>query len=372
MNLTPLGNIRVLDFTAMPPGGFCTVILADLGAEVIRVESPAQKGKTSLVIGQVPLSRGKRSMTLDTRRPEANDVLKRLVRTVDIVVENAKPGAMEARGFGYSHARAENKGIIWCAITGFGQSGPYAERGGHDLSYLAHSGLLRALSADPFWQPGISLSLQAGAVAAVIGIQSALLERARTSEGPFLDISLAEAAGWFLTCGVDPLSEHPFAIPSTADRRIYRCADGRFVAVASCEPRTWEILCDALGVPELKGTLNKPDAAVAAAQKLEAIFSTRPATEWVEQLAPKGAVVICVNHGRQLLEDPHILARRAIASVGNTPVPANPIRMTSPDGRATNSATGAPRQVGADTSEILRSAGLSSEEIEQLANERLI
>src|SRR5579862_1756521 len=101
MNLKPLSGIRVLDFTAMPPGGFCTVILADLGAEIIRVEPPAQKGRTSLVIGQIALSRGKRSLTLDMRSPDANAVLKRLVRTVDVVVENAKPGSMESRGFGY-------------------------------------------------------------------------------------------------------------------------------------------------------------------------------------------------------------------------------------------------------------------------------
>ena len=202
MSLKPLNGIRVLDFTAMPPGGFCTVTLADLGAEVIRVESPAQKGKTSLVIGQVALSRGKRSLTLDLRRPESNNILERLARTVDVVVENAKPGAMETRGFGYAQARAANKRIIWCAITGFGQNGPYADRGGHDVSYLAHSGLLRALSPDPLWQPGISLSLQAGALASVIGIQAALLERTCTSEGAFLDISLAEAAGWYLTCGL--------------------------------------------------------------------------------------------------------------------------------------------------------------------------
>jgi alpha-methylacyl-CoA racemase len=131
------------------------VILADLGAEVIRVEPPSQKGKTSLVIGQVALSRGKRSLTLDMRSPEASSVLKRLIRNIDVVVENARPGSMQSRGFGYAQARVENRHVIWCAITGFGQTGPYAERGGHDVSYLAHAGLLSALSPDPEWQPGI-------------------------------------------------------------------------------------------------------------------------------------------------------------------------------------------------------------------------
>jgi crotonobetainyl-CoA:carnitine CoA-transferase CaiB-like acyl-CoA transferase len=117
-------------------------MLADLGAEVIRIEPPALRGKTSLVVGQVALSRGKRSMTMDLRSPDANELLRRLVSSVDVVVENAKPGAMGERGFGYAQARSAKRGITWCAIAGFGQSGPYAEHAGHDISYLAHLGLL--------------------------------------------------------------------------------------------------------------------------------------------------------------------------------------------------------------------------------------
>jgi len=245
--LKPLSGIRVLDFTAFPPGGACTVMLADLGAEVIRIESPAQKGKTSMVIGQMSLSRGKQSMTLDLRNPASNGILRRLAVSVDVIVENAKPGSMEERGFGYSHACAANPGIIWCAITGFGQTGPYAEHAGHDLSYLAHSGLLAAMSGDQIWQPGISLSLQAGALGAVVAIQAALLLRARTGEGAFVDLSLSESASWFLSCGINPLSDRPFVLPMTPDRRLYDCADGRRVAVACAEPRTWNALCDELG-----------------------------------------------------------------------------------------------------------------------------
>ncbi len=155
MTLKPLAGIRVLDFTALPPGGACTVMLADLGADIIRIESPARKGEPSLVIRQVALSRGKRSMTLDQRNPAASEILRRLASTVDVIVENGNPGVMEARGFGYSHARAANPKIIWCAITGFGQDGPYAKHAGHDFSYMAHSGLLGALEPD-LRQPGLT------------------------------------------------------------------------------------------------------------------------------------------------------------------------------------------------------------------------
>jgi alpha-methylacyl-CoA racemase len=289
MGIKPLAGIRVLDFTAFPPGGFCTVILADLGAEIIRVESPSQKGKRSLVIGQVALSRGKRSMTLDLRNPVSNAILERLAPTVDVVVENAKPGSMQARGFGYGHARAKNPRIVWCAITGFGQTGPYAGHAGHDLSYIAHSGLLGALAPDLPWQPGVPLALQSGALAAVIGIQSALLQCARSGEGAFVDISLSESATALLTCGINPLSDKPLMLPATPDRRLYACADGRFVAVASAEPRTWGALCDGLGVPELKANLHQSTQAEVTTEALADIFRTRPATEWVERLAPTGA-----------------------------------------------------------------------------------
>jgi alpha-methylacyl-CoA racemase len=372
MTLQPLSGIRVLDFTAFPPGGACTVMLADFGAEIIRVESPAQKGQPSLVVRQIALSRGKRSMTLDLRNPASSEILRRLASSVDVVVENAKPGAMEARGFGYSHARAANPEMVWCAITGFGQDGPYADYAGHDLSYLAHSGLLAALTPDLPWQPALPLALQAGALAAVTGIQAALLQAARTGKGSFIDISLSEAAGWLLTCGINPLAQQPFALPVTPDRSLYVCADGRFVAVASAEPRTWGALCDGLGVPELKDTLHKPADAENAIKVLAPILRTRTAAEWVERLAPTGAAVTIVNHGAQLLDDPHVRARRSVVESGGVQVPANPVRICDSDGNHSGTATTAPHTVGQDTSDVLASAGFSGQEIEGYVKAALV
>jgi len=372
MAIKPLEGVRVLDFTALPPGGFCTVVLADLGAEVIRVEAPAQKGEPSLVIRQVGLSRGKRSLTLDMRNPASSEVLRRLIPTVDVVVENAKPGAMEARGFGYSQARAANPKVVWCSITGFGQSGPNAEYAGHDLSYLAHSGLLGALTSKLPWQPGISLSLQAGALAAVVGIQGALLQRARTGQGAYLDISLSEAASWLLTCGINPLSDNPYAIPASPDRRLYECGDGRFVAVASAEPRTWGALCDGLDLPELKDTLHKPAEADRAAAALTEVFRTRPAMEWVERLAPTGAAVTIVNHASQLLDDPHVRARGSVVDCAGTPVPASPIRLSTPDGDRSETAVAPPGKVGDATEAVLAAAGFSADELAALTSAGVI
>ena len=260
MALTPLEGIRVLDLTLLPPGGYCTVQLADLGADVIRVESPRLAGKPSLVIGDVGLSRGKRSVTLDLRHERGNDVLCRLSAAADVVVENMMPGRMEARGFGYAQAREANSRIIWCSITGFGQDGPYADRAGHDLSYAGHSGLLGVVSRELPWNPEGMLSVPIGAMMATTGILAALAERARTGEGCQLDISLADATTWLLAGNSRALTDAPFVIPESPDRRMYACADGRFVSVAAAEPRTWAALCGAVvgrSVTTLAGKLER-------------------------------------------------------------------------------------------------------------------
>jgi alpha-methylacyl-CoA racemase len=372
MTLQPLSGVRVLDFTAFPPGALCTGTLADLGAEVVRVDDPKAKGKPSLVFGQVAMTRGKRSMTLDIRNAGANDLLKRLAKSFDVIVENARPGAMEERGFGYHQAREANPKIIWCAITGFGQEGPYALHSGHDVSYAAHSGLLGALTPDRDSIPGTQISTPLAAMAAVAGIQAALLQRARSNEGAFVDISISEAAGWSLTSGINPLSKQPYLVQAAADRRLYECADGRFVAVASAEPRTWAALCDGLNVPDLKPNLHKAELDGATTEVLANAFKTAPAAEWVARLAPAGAAVTPVNHGDQLMSDPHIRERGSVVDVAGTPAPANPIRLVDAKGDRSATRTSLPPIGGADTNSVLQSAGFTQAEIDALGGAGLI
>ncbi len=372
MALKPLSGIRVLDFCVMPPGASCTVLLADLGAEVIRVESPRLKGSPSVIFGQVQLSRAKRSITLDLKSEKAPEILARLAATTDVIVENFPPGYMDGRGFGYDQAKTARPDIIWCAITGFGQSGPYAERPAHDLSFMAHCGLLGGLSAEQPWHPGMSIALQAGALAAVISIQSALIERGRSGQGSFIDTSLSEAGTWMLTAGVNPLSEDPYLLSPTPDRRLYQCADGRFVAVASAEPRTWTALCEGLGLPELKDQLFNWDDAAAAEQKLAAIFATRDAAEWAETLSPLGAAVTVLNHGSQIIDDPQVKARGTVVEVAGCPCPASPVRLTSTGGEQTGTVTAPPHMVGDDTADVLASAGFATDEIAALEAEGLV
>jgi alpha-methylacyl-CoA racemase len=367
----PLAGIRVVDLTAMPPGGYCTVQLVDLGAEVIRVEPPAQAGRPSLVIGQVGLSRGKRSITLDQRHPEAGTVLRRLAASADVLVENARPGSMDARGFGYQHARTELPALIWCSISGFGQSGPYADRSGHDLSYTGYSGLLAALSPELPWHPGAMLSVPIGAMAATTAILAALIERSRTGVGSQVDISLAEATTWLLTGASYAMKPGYTGLGAPAERRLYRCADGRFVSVAAAEPRTWQALCNGLERPDLIAPAAEPDDSALRAE-LAAIFATRPAAHWVDLLGPLGATVNPVNEGEQLLSDPHVQARQSVIIIDGEPVPANPLRLTNPDGDTTTTVTTSAPIVGADTTEVLADLGYSPAEIDQLRTDKVI
>lgn len=363
--LKPLAGIRVLDLTNLPPGATATVVLADLGAEIVKVEPPAARGNPSLLFGQVGMSRGKRSITVDTRRPEGYVVLNRLAPSFDIVIENFRPGAMEERGFGYSHARAANPGIIWVAITAFGQDGPYKNHPGHDINFLAHSGLLAALHDVP-WSPNTTLAIQAGGLAAVIGVQSALIERGHTGEGAFIDISLSESAGYLLTSGYDPLADEPSAFSPTLDRRQYLCADGRWVSVACLEPSTWGALVRGLGLPDLADWHDTREDPAGVEKTLEEVFATKPAMEWVSLLADNGAAVTPTNHGSQLMDDPQVKARSSVLESAGIPVPRNPVRVTTPDGREMGTALDAPHSIGDDTVDVLASAGFTPHEISEL------
>ncbi|MCK9904513.1 carnitine dehydratase [Parafrankia colletiae] len=360
----PLAGVTVLDLTRLPPGGFCTVLLADLGADVIRVESP--KGR--LFDGPIGLNRGKRSLALDLRHPRGLDVLRTLAGHADILVENERPGAMDERGFGYSHAAVETPRLIWCSITGFGQDGPYAQWSGHDLSFAAHSGLLTALNPEQPWHPQLILPIPVGALMASVGILAALRERDRTGTGTQLDISLSESATWLLSSADGIIDRGPRGVPLGPDRRVYECADGTWVAVTAAEPRTWAALCGALGLDDLAGSLHRWDDAEAATERVAAALRARRAEDWVAELGPLGASVVRVNRGPDLPDDPHVAARGLLQKVGDLTVPRSPIRLR--DGAAAEerppAATYPPPPVGEHTRAVLAEAGLSAALIDEL------
>jgi crotonobetainyl-CoA:carnitine CoA-transferase CaiB-like acyl-CoA transferase len=375
----PLAHLRVLDLTRMYPGAFATCLLADLGADVWKVEAPGTGDGMRFLAGggfeaaHVALNRGKRSLVLDLRNSLAADVLRRLVRHADVLVESHKPGALDRQGLGYEALRAVNPRLVWCALSGFGQDGPYAQAAGHDITYLGAAGVLTRLAATgvPPTPPQMTVALPMGALLATTGILAALAQRDRTGHGAFVDASLTGAAMWAVAEDVARAAVAPApSWPPMAGRAVYRCADGRLVTVAATEPRSWAALCEALDVPELAEHRHGVDEP-ATIDRLTTVFATKPAAAWLERPGFSGGVGPC-HEPADLLDDPHVQARGDVVQLasGET-VLGNPLRITNADGAA-STALEPPPDLGQHTDELLAEAGFSSDEIQALRDAAVI
>jgi crotonobetainyl-CoA:carnitine CoA-transferase CaiB-like acyl-CoA transferase len=379
----PLHGLRVLDLTRAFPGGYCTLLLADLGADVLKLEAPGSGDPLRAAAGEGPapahvgLNRGKRSMTLDSRGAAGLEVLRRLVAGADVLVESARPGTMAAAGFGPEEGLRVNPALVWASITGFGVDGPYADRPGHDISFLGQSGFLAAMAgagALP-WMPEAMVSVPIGGLMAAFSVMAAVSGAQRTGVGSHVDASISDASTWMLS-GMPGLLEprrpnQAQGMGWSAGRRLYRCADGRFVTTAAAEVRTWRGLCAALGAHDLADQLwAGPDEQAAMAARFEAIFATRPAAEWVAVSAE--ATITVVNQGDDLRRDPQGALREALVEVSGLTVPATPVRLTAADGRRSATPAAGPPALGADTEGELAAVGYSPDEIAALRADGIV
>ena len=370
----PLSHLRVLDLSRLQPGAFCTGMLADLGADVLRVEQPGSGDPLRGIPGAPEAyNRGKRSMTLDLKHERAPEILRRVVAGVDVVVESGKPGALAARGVGYEQLSVADPGLVWCAITGFGQDSPYADRPAHDLTFLGYSGLLDLMAGDAVPPtPDFVLAVPFGAIVAVVGILSALTERARTGRGRFVDTSIVDAATWVLGEAVARVAAGGQAgWGQAASRRAYRCADGRLVTLAAAEPRTWAAFCAVLERPDLADRLRgSPAEQEALGAELETVFASRPAAEWLDLLVGANAGFGPVHTIADLLDDAHVQARQAVVTIDGDPAGArvlrSPVRMRDADGTELPFAPTAPPASGEHTDDALATAGFDANEIAAL------
>lgn len=381
----PLSHLRVLDLSRLLPGGFATLLLADLGADVLKVEEPGKgdyirwippmAGGTSA--GHLALNRGKRSMTLNLKTEGGRDLLCKLVEQTDVLVESFRPGVMDRLGVGYDALSAINPGLIWCAITGYGQDGPYKDRAGHDVNYLGYAGVLDIVGpygGDPV-VPGVQIAdLGGGAYPATVGILAAFAERERTGRGRFIDISMLDGAFAWLTfhgatyamTGEVPQRGGMRLSGEFACYRIYRVADGH-VTVGSLEPQFWVKLCEALGVPEYGARqFAEGDEQRAIIDHLEAIFLTRTREQWMTILEDLDACVGPVRNVAEAYDDPHLRARGMIVDVplGEQVVPAigGPIRLTGAPSTVGVHAPG----FGEHTDLVLTDLGYSDTDIKEL------
>ena len=373
----PLSHLRVLDLSRLQPGAFCTGVLADLGADVLRIEPPKGGDPLRMLPGApAAYHRGKRAMTLDLKHARAPEVLRRLVAEVDVVVESGLPAALRQQGIGYEQLAADQPGLVWCSISGFGTDSPYADRAAHDISFLGYSGLLALMAGDAVpTTPDFVLAVPYGALIGVVGILAALTARDRTGEGRFVDTSIADAATWVIGEAVARVAVGGQAgWGQSANRRAYRAADGRLITVAAAEPRTWAALCEALERPDLADRLaTPPEGQAALADELAAIFAGRPAAEWVARL-PAEAAVGPVNTVDDLFDDPHVQARGSVVELSGAGTRAlrSPVRLRHRDGSEEPFAAGPPPGPGEHTDAALAAAGFASDEIAALHDDGVV
>lgn len=385
-----LSSLKILDFSTLLPGPFATMLLADLGADVLRVEAPNRPDLVRLMPpydGDISgwhgaLNRNKRSIALDLKRPEASAIIKQLVSPdggYDIVLEQFRPGVMERLGLGYEALRAVNPRLIYCALTGYGQSGPARDRAGHDLNYLALSGILshsgRARSGPP--PLGVQLAdVGGGSFGAVMGLLTAVIHRHHTDEGQLVDISMLDMAlAWqthvashYLVGGETPVPESlPLNGGSFYD--CYETQDGRYLSVGSLEPKFWQGFCQAIGRPDLigRGLDQTPANQQALKGEIAEVIGERPLSYWTALFAPLDLCVEPVLTLPEALAQPQVGARGLVVDVpkpggGTQRQIAHPLKFSAGEARYEGVGTA----VGSHTEAILAELGYTAEQIAAL------
>lgn len=378
-----LAGIRVLDLSRLLPGPFLTMILADMGADVVKVEDPRvgdylralPPAKAGIAGRFLAVNRGKRSLTLDLKAAPARDAFLAMVRRADVVVESFRPGVMDKLGIGYSTLAAINPEIVVCSISGYGQTGPYVHRAGHDLNYIALSGVLAmggGVADGAPAMPGVQIAdLAGGALWGATAILGALVGRQRTGKGAHLDISMCEGSLALLAaelgnwdCGTHPTRGKDTLNGALACYSIYRTRDDRYLAVGALEPKFWVALNQALGrAPNIAELVGKPEEQAALKSQLAAIFATKTAAEWHAHLAAHDCCVEIVVEVDELADHPLHAAREVFFTVDGGP--AGPLRqIRTPLGAPTSPRP--PPSLGQHTREVLAEYGFDEAAIASL------
>ncbi len=394
--MKPLENLRVLDLSRVLSGPYCTMVLADLGADVIKVERPGRGDDTR---GWVPpsigdesayflsVNRNKRSLTLDLSTDEGREVLYRLAKWADVVVENFRPGTADKLGVGYKTLKGLNPRLIYCAISGFGQTGPYRDKPGYDIIALAMGGLM-SVTGYPELPPvrvGVAVADLGAAMWSVIGILAALRAREETLEGQYIDTSLFDgqlswltylASNYFAT-GENP-ERYGSAHPSIVPYQAFETQDSS-VVVAAGNDSLWEKLTGALDLTELG---DNPDYRTnegrvahrgALVEALSEAFKTRTTDAWLARLDEAGVPASPVQSIEAVVNDPHAAARDMFVTlqhptVGELTLAGIPVKLSETPGAVETP----PPTLGQHSEEVLRELGYASEEIAELKEKNVV
>lgn len=379
--------MRVLDLTRLLPGAMATLHLADMGADVIKIED-TDSGDYSRSMGRVRdgmsdffrlLNRNKRAVRLDLKQARGREAFLRLAQRADVVVEGFRPGVMAKLGVGYDTVSAVNARVVYCSISGYGQDGPYAQRAGHDINYTGYAGVGDQIgTADGPAVPNFQIAdLLGGALVPVMGILAALIDARSSGRGRYVDVAMTDAV---LTHAIFPLLG--FLEDGKAPRRgtgmldgglpcynIYRTKDDRFMAVGALERKFWLTLCDMLGCPELKEKhIVYGGEAEPVKQGLAKIFASRTQREWSDVFARADCCVSPILDIEEALSNEQLRARKMVVDGSSFAQFALPLKFSEFEFAIERPA---PRE-GEHTEEILREAGYRDAEIRALRNDGVI
>ena len=374
----PLKNIRVLDLTRLLPGPYCTMLLADFGAEVIKVEDPKMGDYARYYDPKLDadsaifhsLNRNKKSVCLDLKSADGKASFLSMTEKADVVVESFRPGVMERLELDYEKLKSVNPALIYCAITGYGQTGPYADKPGHDINYLSYAGLLNLMGekdGKPIVPATQIADIGGGALPATVGILLALLEREKSGKGQFVDISMMDGViSWLQTVLPNYLSdntalnrgEHMLA-GGLAAYAIYETKDSRWLSVGALEPKFWVAFCEGVGRNDFIPLLDAPQEQYRLKHEIQTIMYQKRLSEWLDVFSEKDACVSPVLTFEELLKDPQVSAREMIqtvkhATLGETKQIGTPIKLSETPGGIRSQAP----KLGEHTAEFMAEMGI--------------
>jgi alpha-methylacyl-CoA racemase len=373
-----LDGIRVLDFATVGPAARCSRALADYGAQIVKLGAPGGINR------QPPFhsyagGRGTQKMGLDLKADAGVETFLRMAEQADVVIESFRPGVMKRLGVGYEAARARNPRIIYCSTSGYGQDGPYSQWAGHDINYLSMSGFLdcttpRADGGPPL--PGATMAdIAAGGMQAAIAILAALVQRDRSGEGEYLDVSVADGALWCMSLWIDehlatgevPGPGHNILTGRFAWYDAYAAKDGGWLAVGAIEAQFFANLCKLLGLEQWIAHQLDEDRQDEMRADFRAAFATRTRDEWTELLAGANTCVTPVLSVPEVVADPHFAARGAFMTAHHPE--HGDFRQLGPllaGGERSVTEAELPSPSETDTTEVLRVSGFSASEIDEL------
>ena len=368
----PLKGIRVVEFVGVGPGPFAAMWLADMGADVVRIDRPGQRWNQTR--GDI-LNRGRRSMALDLKKPGSQDVALRMIGQADILLEGYRPGVMERLGLGPEPCLERNPRLIYGRMTGWGQDGPRRVEAGHDINYIATTGILATIGTREHGPvPPLNLvgDFGGGGLLLVAGVLAALVERSMSGQGQVVDAAMSEGGSLLASMiwsyhnkGLWQDERESNIFDGGAPYyRCYRCKDGKFVALGAIEPQFWEQFLDLCGIDDEDLRKKRNDRAMwpVLRRRLEEIFMTRDSGEWSRMTAGTDACLTPVLGFDDAAKEAHAVAREAFVEVGGSVQPAPAPRFNRTPGRITSPSP----FVGEQTREILADMGFSVDEVADL------